>query len=105
MRTLLGLLVLAATAAGCGDDDGTATPTDAGTDTDSAMPDAGVDAGPWMPDNHCPGGDGCPDEGDGVLHVGAAAVDVTPEITDTTDIQTVDVNGDGEYSYEDGDEF
>ncbi len=105
MRALTGFLLMAAAAAGCGDDGGTTTPTDAGPGTDSAMPDAGVDAGPWMPDNYCPGGDGCPDEGDGVLHVGAARIDITPEITDTTDIQTVDVNGDGEYSFEDGDEF
>ncbi|MBI2893322.1 MAG: hypothetical protein HYY06_07195 [Deltaproteobacteria bacterium] len=49
----------------------------------------------------CPGGPDCADEGDDVLWAGAAAVSITPEITET---MTVDVDGDSVYD-EDEDEF
>jgi len=107
MRALLVVTCAAAAALtiGCGDDSGSG-PADAGADAgdtgDAAMADAGVDAGPWMPDGVCPGGDGCADEGDGVLHAGAAVRDITPTITETL---TVDVNGDAEFDPLDGDEF
>ena len=100
MRAPISLMLvsLLTVAAGCGDD---------GTGTDAAV-DAGPSDGgvePVVPDDYCPGAPGCADEGDGVLFVGAAAVDITPEIGPNTDIQTVDVNGNGEFDFFDGDEF
>jgi hypothetical protein len=93
----------------CGDDDATDGGADAGLDggpSDAGMPDAGEpDAGPFMPTSYCPGSADCPDEGDGVLHVGAAAIDITPVVDDTAEVMTVDVNGNGEYEPSDGDEF
>lgn len=85
--------------AACGDD-ATDTPpmTDGGPGEDAAT-------GPFAPDAYCPGSEGCADEGDGVLHVGAAMVEFTPTIGPTTDIQTVDTNGNGEFDPFDGDEF
>lgn len=117
--------LLLASAGACGDDDGSGTtpppppgdtgpeadggPVDSGPDArdDAAALDSGpADAGPppGVPDRYCPGSDGCMDDGDGVLQVGAAAVAVTPHITPTTDVQTVDTNSDGEFNPEDGDE-
>ena len=98
MRVLGPLLILALA---CGDDDGA---------SDAAMPDAPLDAVvdaelPFAPEAFCPGGEGCADEGDGVLYVGAAMRDITPVITPTTDIMTLDVNGDGVWDPFDGDEF
>lgn len=93
-RTILLLLTTSLLQA-CGGDDGGG---------DSTV-DGGVDPGPFAPDSFCPGSEGCAAGGDGVLHVGAAAVEITATVDDTTDVQTVDVNGDGEYSPEDGDEF
>jgi hypothetical protein len=97
VRLLVHVLVLVLVlvlAAACGDD---GAPPDGGP---------GGDAGPaYAPDRHCPGSAGCEDEGDGVLHAGAAAVDVTPVIDAMTDVQTVDVNGNGEFDPFEGDEF
>ncbi len=90
--------------AACGDD-GAVTGTDAGAAGDAAVPDAGVDAGPFEPDSYCPGGDGCPDEGDGILYAGAAAVTITPAFDESTEVLTVDVDGDGKLEPADGDEF
>lgn len=77
-------------------------------DDDSSGDDAAVDAGPdalaLPPDRHCPGDPACADTGDGVLHVGAAVVDLTPQ--DLMEGPSfVDANGDGEYNEHDGDTF
>lgn len=125
-RVSLGLaLALAVVLAACGDDDGPSAPPDGGAaDTggqdagpppedgspSDAAPDAQPDTGPperplGEPDSYCPGGPDCPDEGDGVLQVGVARAVITPTLTDTTDVQTVDTNGDGEFDPADGDEF
>lgn len=76
---------------------------DGGTD---ASVDAGSDAGdpPVVPDLYCPGSEGCADEGDGVLHAGAAAERITPSIEDTEPL-TTDVDGDGVFDPQDGDVF
>ncbi|MCS6797788.1 MAG: hypothetical protein NZ898_04545 [Myxococcota bacterium] len=77
---------------------------------DAAVGDAATDApdaGPTDelgPDRWCPGRPGC-ERGEGMLLVGAAAVDVTPVIGPMTDIQTVDVDGNGEYDPAEGDAF
>ncbi|HJL20361.1 MAG TPA: neutral/alkaline non-lysosomal ceramidase N-terminal domain-containing protein [Sandaracinaceae bacterium LLY-WYZ-13_1] len=100
-------------AAGCDGGDGetdAGTPGDAGPDVDAGadggVPDAGEpDAGPFEPDSYCPGAPGCETGSGGTLEVGAAAVAITPTIDDTTDIITVDVDGDGEFEPGDGDEF
>lgn len=68
--------------------------------------DGGVDAGdpPLVPDLYCPGSPGCPDEGDGSLWAGAAAVPITPSLDDVEPL-TVDVNGNGLFDPLDGDVF
>ena len=101
-------LVTLSMLAGCGDD--AAAPTDAGSggaDAGGEVDGGDTDAGPppFEPDSYCPGGPDCPDEGDGVLHVGAAALTITPAFDDTTEILTVDVDGDVHYEPGDGDEF
>lgn len=94
-------LLLAALLAACGPA-GTQEP-DGGAD---AGRDAGTDAGdpPVEPDLYCPGGPACPDEGDDVLHAGAAALEITPSLDDTDPI-TLDVDGDGRFDPRDGDQF
>jgi len=91
---------------GCGDD---AVPTplvDAGPPGDSGSPDAGPgDAGPFMPDLVCPGAPGCMLGGDEQLEVGVASADITPVIDESTEIQLVDVNGNGEFEPSMGDTF
>ncbi len=100
-----GWALLCLLAWGCGDDDG---PSDAAT-PDASMDapiDVAIDAEPpFAPEAFCPGGEGCADEGDGVLYAGAAMRDITPVITPTTDIMTLDNNGDGVWDPFDGDEF
>lgn len=101
MRTITIVMALALVA--CDGD----PEADAGTDA-GAVEDAGVDAGPpepFAPDAYCPGGPGCASGDDGALEVGAARVEITPVITDTTDIMTMDVDGDGEFEPGDGDTF
>jgi hypothetical protein len=96
----LGLFLLAAW--GCGDD--AASATDAGLDggapgTDAGSIDGGTDAGPLppvVPDRYCPGGPECPDTGDDVLHAGAAAIDITPDLS-MFDVMDHDENGNGEF--------
>lgn len=91
------------TLAACGDPAG----ADAGPPSpDAGGRDAGVDGGeaPLVPDLYCPGDPGCPDEGDDALHAGAAAVTITPSF-DEVDAITVDVDGDGVFEPEEGDEF
>lgn len=52
----------------------------------------------------CPGGEGCPDQGDGVLWVGVSVVDLTPlDLKEGPSF--VDNNGDGEFNPRDGDTF
>jgi len=86
---------------GCG---GAEERADAGAD--AAARDAGPpDAGPFMPDLECPGGPGCTAGGDGMLFAGAAAVAITPTVDDTTEVLTLDVNGNGSYDPEEGDTF
>lgn len=88
-----------ALACGCGDD---AVAIDGGTDggaTDAGWSDAGADAGPpepVIPDSYCPGGEACPDTGDAVLRVGAARVDITPDLT-MFDVMDHDENGNGDF--------
>lgn len=86
--TLAGLFL-----AGCGDD-GAPPPEDGGARDDGGAPDAG--AAPYAPDRACPGSDGCEDA-DGALEAGAGMADITPTIDETTDILSVDVDGDGEF--------
>lgn len=107
----LSLLLVVAACDGGGGEAADSAPMDSGVATDAALDamddagDAGMDAEPpFMVEGYCPG-PGCDDEGDGVLHVGVATTDITPTITATTDIQTVDVNGNGEFDPFDGDEF
>ena len=100
MRHAMILLALFALVA-CDD----TAPPDAGTDaatSDAAPPDAG-DL-PLEPDQVCPGGDGCADTGDDALYAGAAAVTVTPSFDDVERL-TVDVDGDGVFDPEDGDNY
>src|SRR5688500_12837642 len=85
--------------AGCGDDDGS---TDAGP-ADGGTPDTGPVE--FVPDGYCPGGPDCADMGDMVLRVGVARVAYTPTIGAMTDVQTVDVNMNGEYDPRDGDMY
>lgn len=106
MRGLLALALVMA----CGGDDAI---VDAGTDgavamdsgSDAGAPDAADAAEAFAPDLYCPGSEGCADEGDGVLYVGAAMRDITPVIDETVDVMTVDTNGDGIWDPFDGDEF
>lgn len=104
--TLVTLVsVLAALSLGaCGDDDAVLVPTDAGVSDGGG---AGSDAGPppGVPDHYCPGSTGCADMGDGVLSVGVGTAEITPTIGPMTDVQTVDVDNDGEYDPADGDAF
>jgi hypothetical protein len=90
----------------CGDDDGgdapPPPPVDAGVDMTNPCPRTITPA----PDpRRCPGDPECPDTGDGVLRVGAAREAFTPVIDESTEILTLDVNGDGEYDPSQGDTF
>lgn len=85
-RLLACLLLIAACGGGSGDDD------------DTGAPDAGFtppDPGPVepFPDKVCPGGDGCA-TADGPLRVGAAKVDITPELVE---YEWDDEDGDGKF--------
>ena len=95
------LLALAA----CGDDDVGVTP-DAGMMPVDMGPraDFGVVIDQPVPLSYCPGGPDCAAAGDDVLNAGAAAVDITADLS-TADFQTVDVNGDGSFDPGDGDQF
>jgi hypothetical protein len=89
----------------CGDDGGDApppAPVDAGADMSSACPR--LTTPPPAP-RRCPGGPGCADTGDGVLRVGAAREPFTPVIDESTEVLTVDVDGNGEYEPSEGDTF
>ncbi len=94
LRWLPAIAVLAA----CGPGE---VAIDAGTDA-GAVTDAGEP--PLTPDLHCPGGEGCADEGDGVLLAGAAAVAITPSLDDVEPL-TNDVNGNGFFDPTDEDTF
>lgn len=76
---------------------------------DAAPPgDAGTDAGgppPFEPDSYCPGAPGCESGEGGTFEVGVARAVITPTIDDTTDVMTLDVDGDGEYEPLGGDTF
>jgi hypothetical protein len=114
-RTALSLALCLALApalalgpAACGDDGAPpAPPPDAGDldagPGDGGRPDAGFVDEP-IPTAHCPGAPGCADDGDGVLRVGVAVRDITPDLS-MADYQTVDRNGDGSFDFGDGDEF
>lgn len=87
----------------CKGDPDTST-ADAGTHD---MGDAGVDMPPdppVVPNSYCPGPE-CTDVGDDVLYVGAAKVDITPVIDETTEIQLIDNNHNGTFDPSDGDTF
>jgi len=90
--------------AACGDDDANVPPADAGV-TDGAAGGGDAGAPPGVPDRYCPGSTGCADMGDGVLSVGVGKAEITPTIGPMTDVQTVDVNMNGEYDPGDGDTF
>jgi hypothetical protein len=99
MRSLTILLFLSACS-------GTVAP-DAGTDAGPPPTrDGGMDAGdpPVVPDSLCPGGPDCADEGDGVLHAGAAALTITP-LLDRYETEWTDVDGDAYFDTRDGDTF
>ncbi|NOY94051.1 MAG: hypothetical protein GXP55_22945 [Deltaproteobacteria bacterium] len=109
-RATLGFaLMFSCGLAACGDDGAAvdAGPLDSGSadsgGADASSPDAGPP--PYVLDGYCPGGAGCEAGADGTLRVGVAKLDVTPVIDATTDVQTVDVNGDGEFDPFAGDEF
>ncbi len=70
-----------------------------------AQADVAVDASIPVPleEGFCPGSEGC-DSGSGLLEAGVGIRDITPNL-DNEDIQTVDVNGNGEFDPFDGDEF
>lgn len=89
--TLVCLLLLAC---------GKPTPVDGATD--AGLSDAGEP--PLVPDRICPGDPSCPDEGDGVLHAGAAAVAITPDLT-RYETEWTDANGDAAFLPLDGDTF
>lgn len=93
VRSLICVVVLA----GCTKDE-PAAPADAGVRVDGEV-------GPYAPDRYCPGAAACTGEGDRVLYVGVGKREITAEIGPTTDVQTVDVDGDGEFNPEDGDDF
>lgn len=97
MRLALSALLLLVA---CGDDDGVSV--DAGP-SDAPLPDSGPP--PFAPDRFCPGGPGCEEAGDDVVRVGAAMRDITPVIDETTDVMTVDVDGNGIWEPGEGDEF
>jgi hypothetical protein len=103
----LAMLSLALVAVGCGDDEPASTP-DAGVDAgpaDAGMrPDYGIVVDEPVPLSYCPGSPDCLAAGDDVLYAGAAAIDITPDLTDA-DYQTVDVNGNGAFDASDGDQF
>ncbi len=90
--------LLASSLIACGP---SAPASDAGP-ADAGQPDASA---PFAPDTYCPGSPGCPTGGGGTLEVGAALVAITPTIDESTDVQTVDVDGDGEYDPADGDMY
>jgi len=96
--SLCAMLGLSAAWVGCGDDDGASPPSDGSVGGDAGLP-------PGVPESYCPGGPGCADMGDGVLSVGVGKAEITPTIGPTTDVQTIDVNMNGEYDPGDGDEF
>jgi len=104
IATLSLTLALGACGGGHASDAGVDSGVDASMDSgvDAIVPDAGP---AYVLDGYCPGGAGCEAGNDGTFEVGVAKVDVTPTIDATTDIQTVDVNGDGEFDPFAGDEF
>lgn len=88
---------------GCGGDDPVVdASSDSSIDADASVEDAGPDAGPYdndepfAPTLYCPGPD-CERVGDDVLRVGAAKVDTTPVIDETSEYLTLDMDADGEY--------
>lgn len=98
---LIVCALVAAGASACGPGP---QPIDAGHDAGPGPVDGGSDAGPpFEPDLYCPGSPQCETGSGGTFEVGAASVAITPTIDDTTDIQTVDVDGDGEFDPADGD--
>lgn len=107
LHALLALAALVSLSA-CGDDDTTA-PLDAGpADAGPMLPDAWVEPEP-VEERACPGSAGCESTGDGVLHAGAAALEITPigfeTFTDTNGDSTWqpeeepfdDANGNGQF--------
>jgi len=105
-ETGLWTVALAFLLSGCGDGgEADAGPGDAGVVDDAG--DVGADAAvePFAPDSYCPGQPGCESGEGGTFEVGAARIAITPTIDDTTDIMTVDVDGDGEFESGDGDMF
>jgi len=101
---LLCTLALSSTAA-CGDDDAPMTP-DAGMGPVDmgGRRDFGAVIDEPVPLSYCPGGPDCAAAGDDVLHAGAAAIDITADLTNA-DYQTLDVNGNGSFDARDGDTF
>ena len=87
------LALIVASVWGCSDDSAV---TDGGNGDHAPLP--------FVPDGYCPGSPGCLDEGDGVLHAGAAMLAITPDLT-RIDVQTLDVNANGEFNPADGDMF
>ncbi len=94
-------LVVAVLASGglLGCDGGTALPPDGGAGEGGSPGDAGGSDGAtaYELEAYCPGAPGCASAGDGVLRVGAARAEITAIVDERTDIQTVDVDMDGEF--------
>jgi hypothetical protein len=55
----------------------------------------GDDGDGFTPDVECPGDPGCPDEGEGVLRAGAAAVVINPQVT-----EWMETDADGDYRFD-----
>lgn len=96
------LVVLVALLSAC---DSPPPPADTGP-ADAGAQDTGVDAGPQPleVDLYCPGSPGCMTGGDMGLEAGAARMPIAPDLA-MAEMLTVDVNGNGEFNPEDGDEF
>ena len=109
VRLLSPVLLMSAVAGvACGGGNGS---HDAGSDASSdgdtpldgdGLADADADIEQeFAPTAYCPGSTGCSEAGEGELFVGAGQVEITPDV----ELLTVDVNGDGVYDEDDGDEF
>jgi hypothetical protein len=83
----------------------TPAPADAGPG-DAGVRDTGTDAGPQplVVEQYCPGSPGCETGGDMGLEAGAARLPIAPDLS-MAETLTVDVNMNGEFNPEDGDEF
>ena len=73
----------------CSDDDSSGNNNNT---PDAGQPDSGI----VLERQECPGDPACPDTGDGVFYVGAAVVDITPDLKEGPSFE--DVDGNAEYN-------